>query len=185
MRFFVLIASVLIVVVAALPAIAQLDSLVIAPEDSLKVAQANAVLATLESLPVGLSVVHTPNPATAVEDSTAYYRFTWNYSTSVQSTSGEVTIVDFGTLSRVGDQWIFANYNGKPFGSTEFAKWYGCESAVVREGVPCTDPSNWTGSGCLGNLNSLWYFIGEDQAGRRVQGSAEISMLPVVVPASR
>lgn len=177
MRFLVLLAIGLRIALTAPTAAAQLDSL--------KVAQAESVLADLERLPVGLSVVHLPNPAGAVEDSTAHYRFTWHYSTSVESTSGEVTILEFGSLGRVGDRWQFANYNGKPFGTEEFAKWYGCEGAVVQEGVACTDPSNWTGSGCLGELRSLWYFIGEDSTGHRVQGSAEITMEPKVVPASK
>lgn len=148
-----------------------------------KVAKADSVLSDLEQLPEGLRVAHSPNPALAAEDSTGGKRFIWKYATSVSALTNEVTIVEFGMLFQAGEQWVFANYTGKPFGAKEFAAWYGCDGARVREGETYSDPSNWSSSNCLKDGIELWYFIGEDAAGRRVQGSAEIRQAAELISA--
>jgi hypothetical protein len=172
-------------ILAATLALVMSTSLAAAQDDPFTLAQANYVLAMLDSLPHTLVVTHTPDPAVAVEDSTARYRYTWHFSTSVASTAGAVTILEFGGLNRVGDRWLFANSGGKSFTSGQFAQWYGCEGAIVHEGTPCTDASNWWGDSVLEEGRSLWYFFGKDETGRRVVGSAEIVREAKIAPAAK
>ena len=159
---------------SALILCAALTTQATAEADPFNAAQANHVLKELERLPNTLVVTHSPNPAVAVEDSTARYRYTWQFSTTVESTAGDVTIVEFGSLNLEGDRWLFANFGGKSFTREQFAEWYGCEGAVLHEGTACTDAKNWSRANELQRKRSLWYYFGVDEAGQRVAGSAEI-----------
>jgi len=174
--------AVIIGLLAAAPSVhSQVDQAIAA--NAAKVAKADSVLSELRRLPEGLRVAHSPSPALAAEDSTGGKRFTWKYSTSVSTLKNEVTIVEFGMLSKAGPQWVFANYTGRPFGAEEFAAWYGCDGARVRAGETYSDPSNWSSSNCLKDGVELWYFIGEDAAGLKVQGSAEIRQVAELISA--
>jgi len=168
MRLTILVAVIAILLVRAIPVLAQLDLR--------EVAMADSVLAELDQLPEGIRVTHSPNPVFAVEDTTAHWRFTWNYATTVAAIKGEVTVVEFGVLSRTGDQWVYANYTDEPFRGKEFAEWYNCDGSRLCEGLSYIDPSNWSAAGCLKEAKSLWYFIAEDETGRRVKGVAEVRL---------
>src|SRR5690349_6901585 len=99
----------------------------------------------LDKLPVGLKVVHDPNPALATETGGSERRskYTWWYKTTVTSTGKDVRLVEFGAYAWHDGKWVFANFSGKPFPPKDFAEWYSCPDALIKEGKAYTDPSNW------------------------------------------
>ena len=140
-----------------------------------RAAMADSVLAALVEIPVGIRVVHSPDPVAATETSTGRWHYTWKYNTTVSAIDADVTIVEFGVLHNAGDQWTYSAMNGHPYSPKEFEEWYGCTGAVLFKGVPCSDPSNFSASTCLREGKSLWYFIGQTATGQRVKGAAEVA----------
>ena len=129
----------------------------------------------LASLPQGLTVVHTPE---AVEDKTVGPTGTkWIHSTTVTSTVGPVTILEFGCLSQQGGQWQFATVTKAPYTASNFAQWYACPDAKLQPSETYTDESNFSlGSGMPGQ-DTKWYFIGVDAQGNRAKGEANVTLL--------
>jgi hypothetical protein len=140
-------------------------------------AQQDPKLEELDSLPVGLEILHAPDPAKAQEGLRTGYRYTWVYETAVRSLSGTVRIEEFGSFGWQEDRWVFSNFTGEPFNGQQFAEWYSCPNATVTETHTCADPSNWTGRSALVAGRMLWYFIGVDAQGRRVKGQAVAEQL--------
>jgi hypothetical protein len=138
----------------------------------------------LDKLPVGLKVVHEPNPARATETkgSERRDRYTWWFKTTVRSTGSDVKIVEFGAYAWHGGKWVFANFTGKPFSPEDFAQWYSCPGAVVKGGKAYSDPTNWGSSQRLTAGKARWYYIGEDAKGRRVKGEAVVEQKGEVDP---
>jgi len=130
----------------------------------------------LDKLPVGLKVVHEPNPARATEGKGSERRgkYTWWFKTTVRSAGPDVRIVEFGAYAWQDGKWVFANVTGKPFSSEDFARWYSCPGGVIKEGKAYTDPTNWGSGERLTAGKARWYYIGEDSKGRRVKGEAVI-----------
>ena len=125
----------------------------------------------VDSLPEGIVVVHSPGRGVATEGGRSGFEYTWQFATTVKSsTAKRVRIVEFGAFSRVGDQWKFANFTGKPFSGDDFSEWYGAPGAMLQPGQSYTDPQNWFGGNALKESESLWYFIGLEEDGRRVKG---------------
>jgi hypothetical protein len=159
-------------------------------EPSPKAAEAASAEAALDpkyrelaTLPEGIEVIHTPNPVRAVEEPQPgrprTYR--WIYQTTVRSKRGTVTIEEFGCFGWHDGRWEFANFTGKVFSRRDFAEWYSCPEGKLLPGQDAVDPSNWTGGDeHLDAGKSLWYFIGVDEAGRRVKGEAIVERVAEV-----
>lgn len=141
-------------------------------------------LEALEKLPVGLEVVHNPNPARATETGKSDVRkkYTWRYATTVTAKNSDVRIVEFGAFIWTGEEWFLGNYTGKPFGAKEFADWYGCADAVIKKGGSCSDAKNWGSAELLRSMKSRWYFVGINEAGERVRGDAVVEELAEMDP---
>ena len=131
----------------------------------------------LASIPVGIVVTHTPNPAAAQEGVLGKYRYGWVYRTTVRSTGGPLKMEEFGALGWSGNRWVFTSFTGKPFTAQDFAEWYSCPGAKLQPSTEYSDPKNWTGSDTLRPSKSKWYFIARDETGRRVKGEAVIDAL--------
>jgi len=127
----------------------------------------------LGALPVGIRVTHTPNPVRAQAGGRSGLRYTWLYETRVAAILEEVSIVEFGALVRKrppSEGWALQTIYDRPFNATEFADWYSCPGALLRKGVSCADPSNYTGADGLQAFETRWYFIGRTRAGKLVKG---------------
>ena len=139
---------------------------------------------SLDKLPVGLKVVHDPNPARATESDSDKRRskYTWWYKTTVNSTDQDVKIVEFGAYVWHEGKWVFSNFSGKPFSSKDFAQWYSCPDALIKEGKAYADPTNWGSGESLIARKARWYYIGVDSKGRRVKGEAVIEQKGEIDP---
>lgn len=130
----------------------------------------------LESLPAGIQVRHDPASPQASAESVGKWSYKWSYATTVSSLNGRVEIKEFGMLSKVGDNWSFANVTGAPFTAEDFASWYGCPGGVLEAARPYSDRTNWSAAAKLEDGVHLWYYIGIDEQGKRVQGQAEVRL---------
>ena len=131
-------------------------------------------------LPVGIEVMHSPNPAKAMPGGRSGYPYTWLYKTSVRALTQPLTIEEFGCFNLVGGQWQFANYTGKPFTTSDFAEWYSCPDGKLKAGAEFSDPNNWSGSETLQTGKKIWYFVGVDASGKRWRGSAVVDEMAAV-----
>jgi hypothetical protein len=138
----------------------------------------------LDKLPLGLKVVHDPNPAKATKtgSSTRRGKYTWWFKTTVSSTSGDVKVVEFGGFAWKDGKWVLANFNGKPFSSKDFAEWYSCPDALIKEGKSYSDPTNWSAANELSAHKGRVYYIGIDSKGQRVKGEAIIEQKGEIDP---
>ncbi len=138
----------------------------------------------LEKLSLGLKVVHDPNPALATETAGSKRRnkYTWWFKTTVTATVPNVKVVEFGTYAKHDGKWVFANFSGKPFSAKDFAEWYSCPEALLKEGKAYTDPTNWGSAQELAAIKARWYYIGIDGKGRRVKGEAVIEQKGEIDP---
>lgn len=141
-------------------------------------------LEELDKLPVGLKVVHDPNPALATDTSNSkrLAKYTWWFKTTVTPTGPEVKIVEFGAYVLFNGKWEFSNYTRKPFSSKDFADWYSCPDALIKQGKSYVDPTNWGGNQELAAVRSRWYYIGIDSNGKRVKGEAIIEQKGEIDP---
>jgi hypothetical protein len=140
-------------------------------------------LRELDALPEGIEVMHSPVQVSArIEQQPGkrpYYR--WVYATTVRSKRETVIIVEFGSFAWQGDRWVFANFTGQPFSSKDFAEWYSCPDGKLVPGKQATDPSNWSDrDDQLRASRGRWYFIGINEAGRRVKCEAIVELLAEV-----
>jgi hypothetical protein len=137
-------------------------------------------LEELEKLPFGLKVVQTPDKVRAEPGGRSGRAFTWSYKTSVTATNGSVVIVEFGSFVWRNDHWVFSNFTGKPFTSSDFADWYSCPGAKLTEGQEFSDASNWSGGDTLLAGKMKWYFVGVTPDGHRVKGESIVETLAEV-----
>ena len=151
------------------------------PQSSESVQLVPFELSDLESLPVGLEVIHTPNPVSARTDGNSGYKYTWTFKTSVCSTDGPVAIYDFGCLMWKNDQWVLGNFTKELFTQKDFIEWYSCPSGVVTSSSQFSDLSNWGAANCLGASKSKWFYVGIDDKGNRVKGEAIIEQAAELV----
>jgi hypothetical protein len=140
-------------------------------------AQRHPRLVELESLPVGLEVLHTPNPTKAQEGVLTGFPYGWRYETAVRALGGPVRIEEFGSFAWQDRRWVFTNFTGEPFYAEQFAEWYSCPEATVTDTLACANSFNWTGNTRVESGRMLWYFIGVDEQGRRVKGQAVAEQL--------
>jgi hypothetical protein len=140
----------------------------------------NGKLRELASLPEGIAVTHSPNPVRAFleEETGKKPTYRWIYRTTVWTTGSAIEIVEFGSFSWHKGKWAFSNFTGKPFSNLEFSDWYGCPEGRLLPGESAVDANNWTGGQKkLSAGKMLWYYIGHDEAGRRVKGEATVHLL--------
>ena len=136
----------------------------------------DAKLSELASLPVGLSVSHSPEVALATWNGNEELKCKWSYKTTVASLAEDVTVEEFGCFSWNGTRWVFRNVTGAPFTPKDFSEWYNCPGAKLTAGDKFHDPSNWTATCSLQAGKSRWYFIGKDSSGNRVKGEATVKL---------
>jgi hypothetical protein len=141
-------------------------------------------LSDLEALPTGLVVTHSPNPVKAKKGGGSGYGYTWQYETTVESQSGPVAIEHFGSLADSSGNWVLINFTKKLFGPKEFEEWYSCAEATIQQGSSASDPTNWGGNNCLQHSKIRWFFVGKDEAGKRVKGEAIVEQLAQVMEES-
>ena len=164
MRYFILALVMSLVFVSICTAQCQLDPKLVEKSD--------AILKELAALPTGIEVVHSPNPVKARPLEDGKYKFKWPFATSVQTKSGDVRIVEFGSFHWANERWVFSNYTGEPFTAEDFVSWYKCPGAMLVAGKSFADPENWGAANALQDQKALWYFVGVDESGNRVKGEA-------------
>jgi hypothetical protein len=142
---------------------------------------ASAKIRELEALPLGISVVHNPASVKATHDPIGSWPYKWTYVTTVSSLAGVIEIEEFGMLGWNGKTWMFSNYTGAPFTSSDFASWYTCPNGLLRTGTVFVDPKNWSANRDLKDHVALWYFIGVDSSGKRVKGQAIVHQMGQLV----
>lgn len=133
-------------------------------------------LRELASLPVGLIVTHYPNPTQARAVSDARWPYVWHYLTTVRALVGAIRIKEFGAFAWKDGAWEFSSLTGKPYSSRHFREWYSCPDGVVRSDSHCSDSRNWSRRSSPEDSQTLWYFIGVDEKGKRVKGEAIIEL---------
>ncbi len=141
-----------------------------------------AVLAELESLPVGLEVIHSPNPVHApVGPNDEGWLYRWIFRTEVRAIDRPLTIVYFGMCAWDGTQWILPSdntrYNAGVKRQKDFIEWYTCAGARIEPGKPAADPENWAGSNTRAAFRQKWFFVGEDDRKNRYKGEAVVELL--------
>jgi hypothetical protein len=133
-------------------------------------------LRELASLPVGLVVTHYPNPIQARVVSDDRWPYVWSYLTMVRALSGPIRIKEFGAFAWKEGAWEFSSMTGKPYSARHFREWYSCPDGVVRPDSHCSDSRNWSRRSSPEDSQTLWYFIGVDEKGKRVKGEAIIEL---------
>lgn len=124
-------------------------------------------------IPVGITVLHSPNPVRAMHNGRSGFPLTWLFTTTVRASKRQLTIVEFGYFNSVGDGWV----HGRAFSSTDFADWYDCPAAKLTIGRAFSDANNWSGSYELRRDRRMWYFIGLDEGGKQWRGTAVVEEL--------
>ena len=128
----------------------------------------------LNDLPVGIEVVHAPNPVKAQLRGRSGSTYTWLHDTRGKSTIGDLTVTEFGAFSWHNNAWHFGTIYDRPFNAEEFEEWYSCPDAVLEVDTVYTDPNNYTGSDHLRASKTKWYYIGQDASGKRYKGEAVV-----------
>ncbi|MEM9848563.1 MAG: hypothetical protein AAF847_11780 [Bacteroidota bacterium] len=117
-----------------------------------------------------LRVNHFPNPVDATTDKDSKYNYLWKHTTSVLSPSEAVTIEACGAYIFYGGQWnLRINYGVKGF-----AKLFDCPKGKMKKGQPYTFKDNWRTANDLTGGWAMWYFIGTNEAGRKVYGVGKV-----------
>ena len=134
-------------------------------------------LSDLDSLPIGLEVVHTPETVLADSTGASGYKYTWTFKTTVRATGAPVSIQEFGSLMDENGRWVLGNVTKKFFSQNDFAEWYSCPEGFVTSGSEFSDPTNWVGNNCMQPGKVKWFYVGIDDKGRRVKGVAVVEQL--------
>lgn len=137
-------------------------------------AEGDAKYREVTGLPDGIVVTHSPERVRAMTGGRSGSEYTYVYETRVRPSSGRVRIVEFGAFGKRDGKWVFGTYTGKPFTSENFAEWYRVPGATLERGAEAVDPYNWSGASEPVDGETLWYFVGEEEDGRRVKGMAAV-----------
>lgn len=137
----------------------------------------------LESLPIGINVIHDPNPVMALKGNNINYKFIWQCKTIVKAMEENLTIVEFGTFrwSNEDQEWCFTNYTGAPFTKFNFEDWYSCSKGILKKGIEYSDPNNWSGEDVLIQGKIKWYYVGKNSKGNKFKGESIVYELPELV----
>ena len=141
-----------------------------------------AVLAELQSLPVGLEVIHSPNPVrNPVGPDSRGWAYQWHFRTEVRAIDRPLTVVYFGICAWDGKEWILPSdntrYNAGILRQKDFIQWYHCPGARIATGKPAVDPENWSGSRTRTSFRQRWFFVAEDDRKNRFKGEAVVELL--------
>jgi hypothetical protein len=142
----------------------------------------SALLAELESLPVGLKVIHSPDRVgSPIGPNTNGWPYRWRFRSEVHAIDRPLTIVQFGSCVWDGKQWnLPADTRRSDAGVLDgklFKEWYACPSGRIEPGKPAIDPENWAGSYTRTSFRQKWFFIGADDQGKRYKGEAVVELL--------
>ncbi len=154
-----------------------------APSTSTSTSRSGAVvLAELESLPVGLEVIHSPNPVREpIGPNDDGWLYQWTFRTEVRAIDRPLTIVYFGACAWDGKEWILpsdrARYDAGVTRQKDFIEWYTCPGARIAPGEPAVDSENWAGSHTRSSFRQKWFFVGEDDRKNRYKGEAAVELL--------
>ncbi|MCA6364572.1 MAG: YceI family protein [Bacteroidetes bacterium] len=130
----------------------------------------------LRGLPVGLIGGHDPNPTPAVFENGMYI---WKHNTSVTAVAGDLKLIEYGSYVYTDEGW----YLRITMTPDEFAKTYNCPGAILKAGVTYIDPASWRRQEVLTGGDALWFYIAEDQNGKRYKGTALIETEATLAPA--
>lgn len=160
---------VLIIGVCSLAGVSQ------AGQDALGPYESEVKISELASLPTGLTVTHTPD---AVEKSfSGPSGSQWAHSTTVASTVGPVTIVEYGFLLERNGRWTDETWIKSKYSASEFAENFESPGAKLLPGKSYTDEWNRSSSDNRPEQLGKWYFIGVDAEGNRVKGEANLKLV--------
>jgi hypothetical protein len=146
-----------------------------AGQDALGSHESEVKLAELASLPQGLTVTHTPDPV-----STSFFGpsgVQWAHSTTVSSTVGPVTIIEYGFLLERNGRWTDETGIRSKYTASEFAKNFESPDAKLLPGKSYTNEWNRSRSDNRPEQVGKWYFIGLDSKGNRVKGEANLKLV--------
>ena len=145
---------------------------------------ASEKLSELALIPEGIMVFHTPDPVHYTLYSHTISGVRWQYSTTVSSMGGPVTIIEFGYFVERNGQWEFSYGEEVPYiySSYDFAEKYNCPNSVLHSGESYTDTRNQSIIDCVPEQVVKWYFIGVDAEGKRVKGEANVKLLAELNP---
>jgi hypothetical protein len=77
--------------------------------------------------------------------------------------------------------WILPSnnrrYNAGVLDQKAFTEWYSCPRARIEPGKPAIDPQNWAGSYTLTSFKQRWFYIADDDHGKRYKGEAIVELL--------
>lgn len=160
---------VLIIGICGLAGVSQAEQEALGPYES------EVKLSELASLPTGLTVTHTPE---AVEKSfSGPSGSQWAHSTTVASTVGPVTIVEYGFLLERNGRWTDETWIKSKYSASEFAENFESPGAKLLPGKTYTDEWNRSMSDNRPEQLGKWYFIGVDSEGNRVKGEANLKLV--------
>jgi hypothetical protein len=145
-------------------------------------ARSTAPASDWESLPVGIEVIHTPNPVRTPEEPVGeFWPFKWRFRTEVRAIDRPLTVRRFLILGWDGKRFVLDRQQ-KKFNSGEsdgqvFAEWHSCPGGRIAPGNPAVDGSNWAGSYSRKPFKQKWVMIGEDASGKQFKGEAIVELL--------
>ncbi len=137
--------------------------------------ESEVILTELASLPQGLTVTHTPDSVATSFSGPS--RVQWVHRTTVSSTVGPVTIVEYGFLLERNGRWTDEMGIRSKYTANEFAKNFGSPGAKLLPGKSYTNEWNRSMSDNMPEQTGKWYFIGVDSKGNRVKGEANIKLV--------
>jgi hypothetical protein len=139
----------------------------------------NLKVKELASLPVGLSVTHSPGPVHSTLFSPSLSGVQWKHDTTVTSLRGPVTIVEYGYFIERNEQWELPYSVEVPdaFTSSDFEEMYDCPNSELKPGESYTNAESRSVMDCVPEQRVRWYFIGVDRQGHRVKGETIIQLL--------
>lgn len=131
-------------------------------------------LGEISGLPEGLTVTHTPE---AVEPSfSGPGGSEWYHRTTVTSTVGPVTIVEYGYFVEREGHWYRAYGLDGGYTGEDFAKRFGCPDAKIQAGKTYTNEFTRSTMDRGPEQAAVWYFIGVDAEGNKVKGEATVTL---------
>jgi hypothetical protein len=160
---------VLILGICSFASVTQAGQEVLGPHES------EVKLAELASLPEGLTVTHTPE--SVANSFSGPSGVQWAHSTTVSSTVGPVTIIEYGFLLDRDGRWTDDTRIRSKYSANEFAENFGSPGAKLLPGKTYTNEWNRSMSDNRPEQIGKWYFIGVDSNGNRVKGEANLKLV--------
>jgi len=132
------------------------------------------------------TITHTPSPVRATvkvdteKDTTTYF---WNFRTDVHNGFDfPIRVVEFGASAYWNGNW------GTPteasFNATQFGEWYTAADSApggwIQPGETAADANNWNRSSFPVSARSRWFYIAEDEQGKRYVSRLEVVLAPFV-----